>query len=161
MMIGYGSGARPVPSESGRAREIFAWRMFLSANRHPPPDQVRGRLSPEHALGEALDEIARAPPHAGTRPGVLTLAHDDVVGLQDVPAERVTAAPQIDAERPIGLLVPPRDDLVARGIETLGPVPHRELVVVRLALDLHDLETVVDEFLDHVGQRHEAVRGVP
>src|SRR5712691_11033535 len=90
-----------------------------------------GRLSPEHALGEALDEIARAPPHAGTRPGVLTLAHDDVVGLQDVPAERVTAAPQIDAERPIGLLAPPRADLVARGIETLGPVPHGELVVVR------------------------------
>ncbi|MBZ5521200.1 MAG: hypothetical protein LAP21_02970, partial [Acidobacteriia bacterium] len=28
----------------------FALRMFFSANRRPPPDQVRGQASPEHAL---------------------------------------------------------------------------------------------------------------
>src|SRR5690348_18266957 len=26
------------------------WRMFLSANRYPPSDQVRGHASPGHAL---------------------------------------------------------------------------------------------------------------
>src|SRR5262245_61807111 len=53
------------------------------------------------ALFEALDEVARAAHEARARAGVRTLANDHVVGLQDVAAERVGAAPQVEAERPI------------------------------------------------------------
>src|SRR6185436_10343092 len=138
-------------SASGWPASITATRFFVGMN---PP---RG----SGPLAEPLDEIARAPPQARPRSGILTLADDDVIGLQQIVAERVAAAPEIDAKRPIGLLAPFGDDLFARGLEALRPVIHREFVVARLALHLGDLEAVVDELLDHVGQRHEAVRAVP
>src|SRR6185436_12252637 len=126
-------------SASGWPASITATRFFVGMN---PP---RG----SGPLAEPLDEIARAPPQPGPRSGILTFADDDVIRLQQIAAECVAAAPEINAERPIGLLAPLRDDLVARRLEALRPVMHREFVIAGLALHLGDLEAVVDELLDH------------
>src|SRR5580704_9378499 len=33
------------------------WRMFLTANRHPPSGRARGRASPEHALSDTIEAV--------------------------------------------------------------------------------------------------------
>src|SRR5256885_369886 len=139
-------------SASGWPASITATRFFIGMN---PPREVGPPLA------EPLDEIAHAPPHAGPRSGILALADHDMIGLQQIRAERVTAAPQVDAKRSVGFLTPFRDDLVARGLEAVRPLMHGEFVVARLALHFADLKAVVDELLNDIGQRHEAVRAVP
>ncbi len=42
--------AKPLPPYAFGAIMTFEWRMFLIGEPVPTPDQVGGRLSPEHAL---------------------------------------------------------------------------------------------------------------
>jgi hypothetical protein len=46
--------ANPVLTESGFALFSLCGRIFLTANRYPPPDQVRGHASPENALDKEI-----------------------------------------------------------------------------------------------------------
>jgi len=67
------TGANPVFMESSFALFLFSWSHFLTANRIPPSDQVRGHASPENALaaGRFRNRRGRSPgfPQRRATPG--------------------------------------------------------------------------------------------
>src|ERR1700730_18095729 len=61
--------ARPPPMETGLAPETDDWRMFLTANRHPPIGSSRGQASPEHAPATGLAPRVVLRAHQSARRG--------------------------------------------------------------------------------------------
>src|SRR5262245_53920759 len=74
------------------AHDLYCWRMIFSENRVSTPDQVRGRLFRDHALGRR-----------GKRPsgGEQILDHllADVAGDEDEPAGVVAVRPVGELDR--------------------------------------------------------------
>src|SRR5581483_8518668 len=84
-----------------------------------------------------------------------------MISLQLVVMKRRYAAPQEQAEDAVELFTPALNNFFAMEIKPPRPIEHGEFVVVRFFLDLNNVETVVEAFLDYILQAHATMGALP